>query len=306
MELKVINRFLTVKAWACLLLLHNYGARKSHAFIPSVTSRALTSVLLREMTCNNPSITLVTDNGCSRQIILPGETRTICADDSFDRSEESCKDGGVIAVGFTGEVREDDDDLLEVASLCEIKKYAHEGRMLTLECVGRIKLESFAQFLPCWKFYFSVFEDEHDHIEKCRLVADNIETFIRFSSKSEEIIAKKDFGSDLMRDSLSNRFHRAYERCLEVDITKNQCTDEIRSLTAISWAVFTAVEKENSHMNDFNYRVRALDYDTLFDRLKLAQYMLRERQLRLLGVKLQCDTKDDDSFSNEVTQEGFQ
>ena len=60
-------------------------------------------------------------------------------------------------------------------------------------------------------------------------------------------------------------------------------------------------------MNHYNYRMKALDYDTLFDRLKLAQYMLREKELRLQGMRMQDDPVDEDDYYNaDIYQDGFQ
>ena len=258
----------------------------------------------------NPSIILVTDEDCNRQIILPGETRTICADDSFDKvgEKEINDDHGIVAVGVTGVVREEDDDLMEIASMCEIKKYEDTGRQLTLECIGRVKLHDFAQFLPYWKFHFSVFEEKQDNLEECRLVADNIETFIKKLSKSE-FKFQEDSEDEDEDDTLFDRFNRAYARCYVIDhTTKNNPSDEIRSLTAISWATFIAVDEETTALNHFDYRLKALDYDTLFDRLKLGQYMLRERELRHQGLKMSIDplSSGDDASTLDYSEEGFQ
>ena len=202
-----------------------------------------------------------------------------------------------------GNTDEEQYNLLKVASLCEIKCY--NGNFVTLECVGRIKLDGCAQLSPYWRFYFSSFEEIQDHLNECRLVADNVETFIRNLSKSES-------NDDDEEQSLLCRFKRAYDRCYKIidnDVNNNdtQYDHDIRSLTAISWAVFSAMdEKESSSssstsMNLHNYRLRALDYGTLFDRLKLAQYMLREKELRLQGNKMML--KEDGPMTRETTDD---
>lgn len=49
-------------------------------------------------------------------------------------------------------------------------------------------------------------------------------------------------------------------------------------LTALSWSVFCT---EILPDLDATYRIQALDCDSLFDRLKLASHMLREKQIEL-------------------------
>ena len=106
-----------------------------------------------------------------------------------------------------------------------------------------------------------------------------------------------------------------------IDVDK---MDQYEYIQCVSWAVFTAVknynnrllkkkqsdgakekEKEASVLLDSDlvetYRTRALDWINLLERLKLAQYMLREIELRLQGRKLldqlQLDSIDDDYSS---------
>ena len=291
-----------------ILLTSLLCARDVKAFAMLKSGQTSMMRLSAEKGRTNPSIILVTDDDCNRQIMLPGETRTICADDSFDKvgEKEINDDHGIVAVGVTGVVREEDDDLMEIASMCEIKKYEEAGRQLTLECIGRVKLHDFAQFLPYWKFHFSVFEEKQDNLNECRLVADNIETLIKKLSKSEFKFQEDSEDED---DTLFDRFNRAYARCYVIDhTTKNNPSDEIRSLTAISWATFIAVDEETTALNHFDYRLKALDYDTLFDRLKLGQYMLRERELRHQGLKMSIDTlsSGEDASTLDISDEGFQ
>jgi hypothetical protein len=285
-----------------LVLLH--GTRTIHAFVPLQTqlskSFARASAIAGTI---KKTIALVTDIDSNKQIILPGETRIICADDSFSLVQKSISDDhGVVAVGVTGEEREESDDLLEMASMCEIRNYDERGMHVTVECIGRIKLENFAQLHPYWTFYFSVFEEHQGRREECRLVADNIETLIKTISQSEQKGGQGD-----AEDSLLHRFKNSFEKSFELDHTTMHQSHEIRSLTAISWAAFIAVEEKNSNMNHYNYRMKALDYDTLFDRLKLAQYMLREKELRLQGMRMQDDPVDEDDYYNaDIYQDGFQ
>ena len=239
-------------------------------------------------------IPLITDEGgMDRQIILPGETRTIYMDDEscvakIIEEEVISSNGNLkVAVGVTGKTTEEYDDLLEMASLCNI--HCYNGHLVTVECIGRVKLHNCIQLSPYCKFSFSEFEDDYGCLEKCRLVADNIEIFI-----------KKFSTFDNHEDSLLHKYNCAYEQCYKINTSNDE---RIKSLTSLSWAVFIAIDEQDSNtMNLYNYRVRALDYDTLFDRLKLAQYMLREKELRLYGQKM----IDDKELIDDELVEGFQ
>ncbi len=260
-------------------------------------SEALQMVATRKKT-----IALLTDESINKQIILPGETRTIFVADSFEGStikELTSIDNGIVAVGVISD-SEEGEDLVEMASMCEIQNYY--DRLVTVQCVGRIKLKSCSQMNPYWRFYFSLYEEDQTYLEECRLVADNIETFIQKLSKSEGGSGLQ-ITTDGDEESLLYRFKLAYERSLEADHYNAHRSEEIRSLTAISWAAFIAVERDEeiSNNNLYQYRLRALDYDTLFDRLKLAQYMLREVELRFLGRSM-----GNASYPDELWNEGFQ
>uniref|UniRef100_A0A7S4R6W7 Lon N-terminal domain-containing protein n=2 Tax=Ditylum brightwellii TaxID=49249 RepID=A0A7S4R6W7_9STRA len=85
-----------------------------------------------------------------------------------------------------------------------------------------------------------------------------------------------------------------------------------QDLTAISWAAFTSFPKqlhEDSKQRattmideNVNYRIQALDIDDLFERLKLASFMLREEkaelQAKLALAGLKYKKLDDDSSSS--------
>jgi len=86
-----------------------------------------------------------------------------------------------------------------------------------------------------------------------------------------------------------------------------------QDLTAISWAAFSSYPKHNDEESsgrnsyrdeNINYRIQALDIDDLFERLKLASYMLREEKaemqakLALAGLKyIKGGESDDESPS---------
>jgi hypothetical protein len=81
------------------------------------------------------------------------------------------------------------------------------------------------------------------------------------------------------------RFKQAYEVAMATD-TQGYCLSKggmtidrtPQELTAISWAAFcTSLIPEE----DAATRIQALDCDNLFDRLKLASHMLKEKKNRL-------------------------
>jgi hypothetical protein len=99
------------------------------------------------------------------------------------------------------------------------------------------------------------------------------------------------------------RFRQAYNVALSTD-TQGYCVAKTsaierspQELTALSWATFcTNVLPEE----DAAFRIQALDCDDLFDRLKLASHMLREKknQLRQLmkkaGLKFKGEEFDEE------------
>ena len=82
------------------------------------------------------------------------------------------------------------------------------------------------------------------------------------------------------------RFRTAYQVAIDTDTQGYQLVNQEsgdrtpQELTAISWAAFcTDMVPEQQ---DAMFRVQALDTDNLFDRLKLAVFMLREKKKRLM------------------------
>ena len=271
------------------------------AFVPSLPTSSLLigscvlfSSRFPQFTEKRQSISVVINrNDGTGKIILPGETCTISADRSFPQLLKNCitKDDGLIAVGITSDSNYESEDLLEIASFCKIQNYDLKNLRITVKCIGRIKLEEFKQFEPYWKCYFSVFEEDQSQLKKCKLVAQNIDIFIRKLSQKEKNGRIKG-----AKDNISERFKVAYKQAYFEDLTTKHQSQEIRSLTATSWAAFTSLREYSFPMNLYNYRLRAIDYDTLFDRLKLAQYMLRELELREQGEKLVDEEDFDDCF----------
>lgn len=236
-------------------------------------------------------------------VILPGEEKTIWTDE-ITLIKDSIKDHhSLIALGiFLSEDHGgegEDEDLMEMASLCKIKNYNScaknvYGHFVTIVCVGRIKLKSLDQYKPYFKFHFTLVQELEEHLKECKLVVKNIETFINKFSQDEDInrIVDDDEGHSL----LSSKYKASLAKNLHLLKSSNTYqSDLMRSLVASSWAAFTATENSsflNIHIMK-KYRIRALDYDNVFDRLKLAQYMLREQELHIIGLKLQQGKNDD-------------
>ena len=295
-------------------------------------------------------------------VILPGETKTIWTDETkliedvfppnLSSDDNNDKDNTMVAVGICL----GDEEVMEVASLCEIqactcyngqygipvsaKSHAYtdaKGYFLTVECIGRIKLEELDQenyySRPYPKFYYSIAEEiiPEEHLRESQMVAENIETFMKIlpttvTFATEDLEEENgDKEEEYEAITMISKFKTSYDKTLNVfekfiDATamtmstssspnlKHEKSSTVKSLIAISWAAFTAAmegdndsDSHGTRIMDSNsmsyYRIRALDYDNVFDRLKLAQYMLRERELRTQGMRLLQDPSDDDSKS---------
>ena len=82
----------------------------------------------------------------------------------------------------------------------------------------------------------------------------------------------------------------------EAELNESLC-EEIQNLVATSWATFLSLRDDTL---DARYRLRALDWDNLIERLKLAQYALREKELFLQG-QLMLMGPDEDELKMEDT-----
>lgn len=100
------------------------------------------------------------------------------------------------------------------------------------------------------------------------------------------------------------RFRQAYETALATDTQGYRVTDDTgdrsaQELTAVSWAAFCSdlLPSEES-----TFRIQALDSDKLFERLKLASQMLREKKanlrvkMRKAGIKFRGEDLDEDEI----------
>ena len=99
------------------------------------------------------------------------------------------------------------------------------------------------------------------------------------------------------------RFRGAYDIALSTDTQGYQVKNadaggrSAQELTAVSWAAFCTdlLPSEES-----TFRIQALDSDQLFERLKLASQMLREKKARLrvkmhkAGIKFRGEDLDED------------
>lgn len=116
----------------------------------------------------------------------------------------------------------------------------------------------------------------------------------------------EDDDEDLEKDGVCidriGRFRQAYETAMATDTQGYQVKDDManrsaQELTAISWAAFCSdlLPSEES-----TYRIQALDSDQLFERLKLASQMLREKKaqlrvkMRKSGIKFRGEDLDED------------
>ena len=284
------------------------------------------TALLLSSSSSSTSIPLLnfypTNNSNNQIIILPGETKTIWTDQISLIDDLDKNGGGVVAIGI---FLDKEEELMEISSLCEIRNYVStlthgtnsngdcyregkDGYFVTLECIGRVKLKRMDQSFPYVKFDFAFVQEDaingrnnENNIHESQMVLENIEKFmIKFSKYDDD-----------NHDSILSRYKSCYEYNLKLfdilplDLKQNKSgygndsnqskTKLMKSLSASSWAIFTALENSNintsldTHTKD-KYRIRALDYDNVFDRLKLAQYMLREIELLMQGQRLQLDS----------------
>jgi hypothetical protein len=254
------------------------------------------------------------------QVLLPGETATIWTEE--ERLIDDCVEHhyGVFAMGVVlvdedsdekEQQEEGNNDLLEIASLVEVKDVEEpdedgDGLFVTVTCVGRVRLERLQQTYPYFKFRCTTVEDKIRELPTCHMVADNIEAFMKKLSRTEEEL---DLHDDENHDSrnLLERYKNAYGRAMETGTLLKDQSRAAQLLTAISWAAFTSIEDPELE----HYRARALDFDDLFERLKLAQYVMREKELRLQGHAMRSESEAADDGDAGVVEdacftEGFQ
>ena len=235
--------------------------------------------------------------------ILPGNTYTIQTPTDLER--ETAQDHGVFAIAYNLKDPNDAEYVettLKIASLCEIRNMTSisedKGALncVTVDCVGRIQLLDrvfIREHSSMEKFHFCFAQDVHDNLESCQLVAENIETFIMILTNE---LHPENHGYEDLLDVYIEQLDRA----LLHDICVSECSEEVKKLTATGWAAFNSISAWTNLIEIEDYMIRALDYENLFDRLKLAQYMLREIQLRIQGRRMLSNQNhcldDDDAF----------
>ncbi|CAJ1940302.1 unnamed protein product [Cylindrotheca closterium] len=214
------------------------------------------------------------------------------------------------------------------------------GIFVTLRVCSRGQLLEITQQDPWLKATCTEISDKvPPNLELPNLVASNIENFMLLLSSMEHRLAKvsdKDGDGDdkdvaemrrkLQAAKLDDRFYddlgddeddevseldrkgrftQAYNVALSTD-TQGYCVPTgtkldrtPQELTAISWAAFCTNVLPDE---DASFRIQALDADDLFDRLKLASHMLREKKsftrqmMEKAGLKLKGDEDFDEDF----------
>ncbi|GFH51859.1 predicted protein [Chaetoceros tenuissimus] len=243
---------------------------------------------------------LLTDNISP---ILPGNTYTLQTPTDLERV--TVQDHGVFAIAYNLKDPNDAEYVettMKIASLCEIRNMTSIAvdeetlNCVTVDCVGRIQLLDrvfVRERMPMEKFHFCFARDAHDNLESCQLVAENIETFIMILTNE---LQSENHGHEALLDI----YIKQLDRALLHDICVSDCSEEVKKLTATSWAAFNSISAWTNLIEIEEYIIRALDYENLFDRLKLAQYMLREIQLRIQGRRMLSNQNhcfdDDNAF----------
>jgi len=149
--------------------------------------------------------------------------------------------------------------------------------------------------------------DEEDEEMQRRIKIAQLDDRFYEDSDDEGDSDEGDDDDDSLDLDRRNRFNRAYEVALATD-TQGYCVSSQKNLdrtpaelTALSWSSFCT---ELLPESDATYRIQALDSDNLFDRLKLASHMLRDKQtvlkkkLETAGIKYWSDDNDVDMDSD--------
>jgi len=250
------------------------------------------------------------------QVLLQGETKQLrlyeerfvkLFDDVMEKHE------GVVAMGLLAS-----SGVIQTVPLAEVEAYNRMegfGIFVTLRVVGRAKLRELLQQEPYMKAVCTEISDEFPSAgEEPDVMADTIENAmitlsalehnlkeLSSGSAEKQKLDDKFFNDDIeeedddeeisatgTRDDRRRRFQKAYRIALDTDSQgyvssltsdSNNTTKVVsrspRELSAVSWAAFmTEVMSEQ----DANYRIQAMDETNVFERLKLASYMLREKR----------------------------
>jgi len=243
---------------------------------------------------------------------------------------------GVVAMGLIAE-----SGIIQTVPLCEIEAYNRMegfGIFVTIRVVSRAQLLEINQQDPWLKGACTELSDKiPPNLELPNLVASNIENFMLLLSSMEHRLAAasdkqededKDVAAmrrklqatkleDKFYDDLGDdeddevaeldrkgRFSQAYNVALSTDthgycVPKSSKVDRSpQELTAVSWAAFCT---NTLPEEDASFRIQALDAEDLFERLKLASHMLREKKklIRRMMEKAGLKFKGEDDFDED-------
>jgi Lon protease-like protein len=270
------------------------------------------------------------------QVLLQGETKQLrLYEDRFIRLFDDVMQNheGVVAMGLLAK-----SGIIQTVPLCEVEAYNRMdgfGIFVTIRVVGRAHILDVVQQAPYMKAVCTELTDWFPpNLEMPNLLADTIEdvmlTLSALEHKLDQLaddsgtgmdeemerrinVAKLDdkFFADDLDDEEDDqvfdrrrRFQQAYRVAMESDtqgyVSASSRVDAVSSrtqkeLTAVSWAAYmTDIIPEE----DATYRIQAMDHTDVFERLKLASFMLREKrdqlQKQLDIANVNKKKKDDD------------
>ncbi|CAB9524610.1 expressed unknown protein [Seminavis robusta] len=276
---------------------------------------------------------IVTDN-----VILPGEQMSLSLSDEEaipllqDCLEQERHTRVVLAVRLVVDddtiTEQQELNLAQIASLCDTVGL-HVGTqenqvILELNCVGRVRLlemkhqydimgddddddGSHYQFTAEW---LQEGIDNQSELDKAKRLEQNIDLLMQRISKLEQQIKEGNNTATLMENYEITKARVAQTIAKSMPQNENTTSymesSDLLQLTATSWAVFLCL---NDTTLEARYRLRALDWHILVERMKLAQYVLREKQLLLQGLllqKAQETTSCNDNKLPGVDQDAFQ
>ena len=227
-----------------------------------------------------------------------------------------------------------------LCQVCQPNEFQEDCITLRLQAIGRIRLSHFVKQLDqtCYQFDCEILKDEDEgcldtvndnsrlgngslsNFQQAYMLVENIEMLLRKISRTERKRA------DNVADNLWEHYQRAMQQT-SANTAQSTTNREFAGISpfetkqkkhyaeSVGWAAFTAIkqwkmtvtkntntreESVDAELNYCFYRIRALDWDNLLERLKLAQYMLREMELRLQGKNLYNDSL----LSHELTTDG--
>lgn len=265
----------------------------------------------------------------SPEVFLPGESITLSLPDENciplieDLLKQDCSNLALAVQLEDSTVHyEEDWTVAQVSTLCEIAGITlgslEDDVQLKLRCVGRVRLERMLKSYSPTHFQFTagpILEPlvSKEDQQKALLVQENIDLLMnQLSDKEKELISGN--GEKIVVDPRSHQgsLHHKYLAtrklvldAISADATQKICERDLLELTATSWSVFLSLDDCNLEVR---YRLRALDWDNLLERLKLAQYALREKALLMQGqaLKAQNSTPSEHRPSPDSVSEAFQ